>query len=145
MCEFREVLTISSEVVTVVGGFGLLFWYIQKRIENKSSDARRALDELFEVEKWIEILIAGVDKDRYIALSELLVALQKLNSTLEILEVFRERESIDQIIKILSSNKAGYPQKISEEIEEIVERDDKDRNKLYQLKNLLKKLYNIRW
>lgn len=146
----RCLLTIISEVVTILGFVYAFFWIsnykTQKKIDNQIAEARRALDELLSISEELEILFYGRDKDRYRALKTLPFLLKKLKYTLlllddrgEITNMFSLMEELEKTLLI----KEISPQKATDAVKDILKYGTYADN-LEKLKASLLKIYKLK-
>ncbi|MEX0940138.1 MAG: hypothetical protein WDZ41_02170 [Candidatus Babeliales bacterium] len=138
----NTIANISTIIGFIYGFFWLRNFKKQKKLENKSSDARRALDELVFVNQVLADLYTGIDRQRHEVLKETLpIYLKKLQYTLSLLSGYSGIQDgldlITKIISILSKNKSN-PQVASDEIQSI-----QAKNKFDTLEKSLLKIYEL--
>jgi hypothetical protein len=143
MCIDLNALGNLATICGFIYGFRWLRDFkTQKRLENQSTDARKALDELLHIEELLNILSHGKDNERHTALNKLGSAFKRLYYTLLLLKEYQQMSEqiklINQLIQVLSNNKSGNPQDLLDQIENI-----KNKNKLFQLKEVLLKIYQL--
>ena len=148
MC--RCLLTIISEMTTILGFLYAFFWLsnykTQKKIDNQIAEARRALDELVSFAEELRVLFNGCDKDRYKSLKELPNALKKLQYTLLFLDDFCEIVNMfplmDELERTLLTKEIS-PQDATDAIKDILKYGTYD-DQLEKLKKILLKIYRLK-
>lgn len=146
-----SVLTGLADIATLIGVIYGFRWVHnfkeQTRLEHQSTEARRALDELAEVENAIQVIFTGTDRERYDAYKQILpIVLNKLRNTLCFLvadpNITGNVKLVDQLMEIIDQFKKNGTDYPTEKIEELLNSTE-GHNKLVQLRALLMQMYKL--
>lgn len=148
---FFEGLNIISSATTICGFIYGFFWLKafkeQKRLENRSTDARIALDEIVAIEQLLGVLLTEKKENlRYDAWKQTPSMFIKLSYTLLLLRENPKVENHLKVIQEISTNIKGSnvdPYKGSDIIKSKLDWDGI--NKLTLLKEILLKIYDVKY
>lgn len=151
----RPALTIITEIVTIIGliwtSFTIYGFRKTKRIENNALEARRALDELVQIEELLRVLFLGPDDvKRSIALHQKLSSqIDKLRNTLWFLDdyedIFNETKLLYKLIEVISKYQKSHDYNIAaEDIKNLLNWEDDGKSRLSHLRDNLRKIYKMK-